>query len=93
MLRRDLENLQWITREHGSGTRVQWEAFLQKSGVESAKTIIFNTNFAVKEAVKNGLGYALLSEHIARQAALANEIEIIEHRMRKNANFFALRWR
>lgn len=90
MLRRDLENLQWITREHGSGTRVQWEAFLQKSGVESAKTIIFNTNFAVKEAVKNGLGYALLSEHIARQAALANEIEIIETQDEEERKFLCL---
>lgn len=78
MQRRDLDNLTWITREQGSGTRVQWERFLKKCGCSPAKTIIFNTNFAVKEAVKNGLGYALLSEHIARQAMLAREIEIIE---------------
>ena len=50
MQRRDLETVTWITREQGSGTRVQWEEFLEKNSVLPAKTIIFNTNFAVKEA-------------------------------------------
>ena len=79
MQRRDLETVTWITREQGSGTRVQWEEFLEKNSVLPAKTIIFNTNFAVKEAVRNDLGYALLSEHIAKQAAAAGEVWRIEN--------------
>lgn len=90
MQRRDLEHVTWITREHGSGTRKQWEGFLDNMDLASDKTIIFNTNFAVKEAVKNGLGYALLSEHIARQAALANEITIIETTESAGRNFVCL---
>ena len=90
MQRRDLETVTWITREQGSGTRVQWENFLEKNNVIPAKTIIFNTNFAVKEAVRNGLGYALLSEHIARQAAAAGEVELIETQESAGRKFVCL---
>ena len=79
MQRRDLETVTWITREQGSGTRVQWE-----------ETIIFNTNFAVKEAVRNDLGYALLSEHIAKQAAAAGEVELIETQEEAGRKFVCL---
>ena len=90
MQRRDLETVTWITREQGSGTRVQWEEFLEKNSVLPAKTIIFNTNFAVKEAVRNDLGYALLSEHIAKQAAAAGEVELIETQEEAGRKFVCL---
>ena len=90
MQRRDLETVTWIPREQGSGTRVQWEEFLEKNSVLPAKTIIFNTNFAVKEAVRNDLGYALLSEHIAKQAAAAGEVELIETQEEAGRKFVCL---
>lgn len=90
MQRRDFGKVTWISRERGSGTRAQLERFLDKSNIEIDKTIVFNTNFAVKEAVKNGLGYALLSEHIAKQALQANEIEIIETQDIIERNFICL---
>ena len=90
MQRRDLETVTWITREQGSGTRVQWEEFLEKNSVLPAKTIIFNTNFAVKEAVRNDLGFALLSEHIAKQAAAAGEVELIETQEEAGRKFVCL---
>lgn len=36
-----------------------------------------NTNFAVKEAVKNGVGVALISEYIAKMAEAGNEVKIL----------------
>ena len=86
MQRRELETVTWITREQGSGTRAQWEEFLEKNSVMPAKTIIFNTNFAVKEAVRNDLGYALLSEHIAKQAAAAGEGRQLKRRRKQDVN-------
>ncbi len=71
----------WIIREEGSASRTQWENFVKSSNITAKrKPIIFNTNFAVKEAVKNNLGQALISEHIARQAEARGEVEI-------NANY------
>ena len=64
--------------------------FLEKNSVLPAKTIIFNTNFAVKEAVRNDLGYALLSEHIAKQAAAAGEVELIETQEEAGRKFVCL---
>ena len=48
-----------------------------------------NTNFAVKEAVKNGVGVALISEYIAKMAEAGNEVKIL-HQAVKGERFFDL---
>ncbi len=72
-----LQECRWVIREEGSASRSQWESFIKNNNIRiNRKPIIFNTNFAVKEAVKNNLGCALISEHIAEQAADKGEVKI-----------------
>ena len=58
----DLRHQVWISREVGSGTQVALHHFLEKNNIEPKRIMTFNSNFAVKEAVKKGLGITLLSE-------------------------------
>lgn len=73
------DDVRWIVREKGSGTRMQWD-FIMGENITKLKysPITMNTNFSVKEAVKNNLGVALISEYIAQIAAANNEVKIIE---------------
>ena len=67
----------WIIREEGSASRAQWENYIKNNNIiVERKPIIFNTNFAVKEAVKNNLGLALISQYIASRAAKRGEVAI-----------------
>lgn len=75
---RSLDQRNWITREKGSGSRREWEQFMLDENLTSAGMMVFSTNFAVKEAVKNNLGLAMVSEVIAQGAAARGEIQIIE---------------
>lgn len=72
-----LEDERWIIRENGSGTRSQWEQLIGNGLTElKFKPLVMNSNFAVKEAVRNNLGVALLSEYIAEEAAKNKEVVI-----------------
>ena len=84
-------SLRWITREEGSASRSQWESFIKNNNIMlKQKPVIFNTNFAVKEAVKNQLGCALISEHIARQAQNSGEVQIAKNYPSDMRNFYCL---
>lgn len=85
------EAQRWVIREEGSASRSQWEEFISKNNIKLfKKPVIFNTNFAVKEAVKNNLGRALISEHIARKACEAGEVKIMEDYPAPVRDFFCL---
>lgn len=72
-----LENERWIIREKGSGTRSQWENLIGSGLTElKFKPLVMNSNFAVKEAVRNNLGIALLSEYIAADAVKKEEVAL-----------------
>lgn len=71
------QQFNWITRESGSGSRKQLEDFLRDNNMAPVQRTIFSTNFAVKEAVKYGLGVSFISEHIAQDAATKGEVSII----------------
>lgn len=73
----DLNNQIWISREEGSGTKEYLELFLKTHKIKPRNTIIFNSNYAVKEAVKNGLGITIISECVVRHAALDHELTIL----------------
>lgn len=84
------ENTRWIIREAGSGSRLQWEYLIGDSLTKFQYTpIVMNTNFAVKEAVKNGVGVALISEYIAKMAEAGNEVKIL-HQAVEGERFFDL---
>lgn len=84
-------SIRWIIREEGSASRSQWEKFMKENHIKTERRpVIFNTNFAVKEAVKNNLGCALISEHIAQMAHSAGEVDISENYPVAMRSFYCL---
>ena len=54
------ENLPFIFREKGSGTRQTMENFIQKSNISVLKKMELTSNEAVKQALLAGLGYSIM---------------------------------
>lgn len=80
----------WIVREKGSGTRMQWEYIIgEKLHNLQDMPLTMNTNFAVKEAVKNNIGIALISEYIAQLAEKNGEVKILRDEI-KGSRYFDL---
>jgi LysR family transcriptional regulator, low CO2-responsive transcriptional regulator len=59
----DLAGETFITREHGSGTRMLMEQFLQKHRIEPKVGMAMDSNETIKQAVMAGLGIAFISQH------------------------------
>lgn len=59
-----LQNQKWITSESGSGLRETLDYFLTDHRIVPRSKIVFNSNLALLQAVKNNLGIALISPHI-----------------------------
>ena len=81
-----LQNQVWISREAGSGTQEYLESFLETHHIKPKNVMVFSSNFAVQEAVKNGLGITLISEYVVEHAAYDKELATIplgKERMRK----------
>ena len=73
----DLNDQIWISREHGSGTREYLKLFLNMHNIKPRNVIVFNSNYAVKEAVKNGIGITIISESVVSHAAFDKELTIL----------------
>lgn len=76
-LLQDLQNQVWISRESGSGTQESLENFLEINAIKPKNKMVFTSNFAVQEAVKNGIGITLISECVVKHAAYDKEIAIL----------------
>ncbi|MGY3603167.1 MULTISPECIES: LysR family transcriptional regulator [unclassified Bradyrhizobium] len=59
----DLAFETFITREHGSGTRLLMEQFFQKHRIEPKVGMAMDSNETIKQAVMAGLGIAFISQH------------------------------
>ncbi|MFH0299268.1 LysR family transcriptional regulator [Bradyrhizobium sp. 31Argb] len=59
----DLAFETFITREHGSGTRMLMEQFFQKHRIEPKVGMAMDSNETIKQAVMAGLGIAFISQH------------------------------
>lgn len=57
----ELDNETWIVREQGSGTREFTDALFETLGINPNRVIAFSSTHAIKEAVRAGLGIALIS--------------------------------
>lgn len=73
----DLNNQIWISREGGSGTQEYLKLFLNMHNITPKNVIVFNSNYAVKEAVKNGIGITIISECVVNHAAFDKELNIL----------------
>lgn len=67
---KQLEDLPFIFREEGSGTRQVMEKFIQKNKIKIKKKIELTSNEAVKQAIIAGLGYSIMP-----LIGIRNEIE------------------
>jgi DNA-binding transcriptional LysR family regulator len=59
----EIENEQFVVREHGSGTRGAIERFFSKYNVKFNTGIEMTSNEAIKQAVEAGLGLGIVSIH------------------------------
>jgi DNA-binding transcriptional LysR family regulator len=69
-INKDFENLPFILREEGSGTRQVMEKFIQENKIKIKKKIELTSNEAVKQAIIAGLGYSIMP-----LIGIRNEIE------------------
>jgi DNA-binding transcriptional LysR family regulator len=74
----ELENQTWISREVGSGTREYLNLFLSTNNINAKNIIVFGSNYAVKEAVKNNLGITFISSLVTENSLKHKEISILK---------------
>lgn len=76
----NIESLQlqrWVTREEGSGLREYLDIFLAQNQITPRTKLVLGSNYAITEAVKNGLGIAMVSEYIAKNVEDVQGVSII----------------
>lgn len=72
------ENIPFVLREKGSGTRVMMEKFFQDRNINIKSRLDLATNEAVKQAVMAGLGASILSNFSMYQEIIDERICIID---------------
>ena len=82
-----LQNQNWVVREEGSGTREYINVFLNSNKIFPKNLMVLGSNYAVKEAVKNGLGITIISNFVASPAAENKELVSIELDKSYNRSF------
>ena len=70
----------FISREVGSGTRLNADEFFHQQGVKISVGLELGNNSAVKEAVAAGLGIALLSRHAIRMELALHRLVVLDVR-------------
>ncbi|GAA0784339.1 LysR substrate-binding domain-containing protein [Hathewaya limosa] len=74
----NFNNEVWISREEGSGTGEYLKMFLGNHNINPKNVMVFGSNLAVKEGVKNNLGITFVSSFVVNQAVKNKEISIID---------------
>ena len=83
----ELQNQIWVSREFGSGTRDYLNNFLSTNNITTKNIIVFGSNFAVKEAVKNNLGITFISSLVTRESVKNKEISLLKTNQKYTRNF------
>ncbi len=89
----ELKETRWIFRESGSGTQAIFEAAITRMGVKSADLDVIlelPSNEAVRAAVEDGAGAAVLSKLAANAALKAGSLVALDFPLPKR-QFFVLR--
>jgi DNA-binding transcriptional LysR family regulator len=71
---RDLEGKAMIMHEHGSALQMAVEKYLDQENVQISKYLEFSNNEAIKRAVAEGDGIALISEKVAAEEIKAGKL-------------------
>lgn len=74
---RDLEGQAMIMHEHGSALQMAVEKFLDEEKVQISRYLEFSNNEAIKRAVAEGDGIALISEKVAGEEIEAGKLKAI----------------
>ena len=83
----ELQNQMWVSREIGSGTREYLNHFLSTNNITAKNIIVFGSNYAVKEAVKNNLGITIISSLVTKASVANKEISILKTNKKYTRNF------
>jgi DNA-binding transcriptional LysR family regulator len=73
----DLEGQAMIMHEHGSALQMAMEKFLEEENIQISKYLEFSNNEAIKRAVAEGDGIALISEKVAREEIEAGKLKAL----------------
>lgn len=77
-LRKDqINQLPWLFREDGSGTRQAMEKFIKKQNLSPNKQMELTSNEAVKQAILAGLGYSIMPLIGIRKELQSSDLSII----------------
>lgn len=76
---RDLETADFIIREPGSGTRIQFEKVTKELGIQWTPTWICHNTQAIKNAVAAGHGVGVLSKLSVRKRLKSGEFKVIPY--------------
>ena len=74
---RDLEGKAMIMHEHGSALQIAAQEFLSQENVQISEYLEFSNNEAIKRAVAEGDGIALISEKVAAEEIKAGKLKAI----------------
>ncbi len=69
-----LAKLPWLTREKGSGTEQYLRSFMESNQIKVSNLIIYNSNYAIKEAVKEGMGITFISQMVINEELASGEL-------------------
>ena len=73
-----LRKQRWITREHGSGLREAVDGFLVAHQIVPKTKLVLSSNYAIKEAVSNGLGISMIPRSLIHQVDTSNSIKVLQ---------------
>lgn len=76
--KKSLDNIPFIFREHGSGTRQIMENLIIKNKIKSKKNIELTSNEAVKQAVIAGIGISIMPAIGIMSELTSGKLKIIE---------------
>jgi len=80
-VRAEFNDLSWIMRERGSGTRAVFEAAMQAAGHDPGTlrvALVLPTNEAVLSAVRSGTSAAALSEMVVAPFVKSGELQVLD---------------
>ena len=75
---KQLNNLQFIMREKGSGTRTAVLDLFTKNKISVNVKLELGSNEAIKQAIAGGLGISVLSEHCLISEGISGELTILD---------------
>ncbi len=73
----DLQEVTWIVREEGSGTREAVDKLFQSLKIEKVKMMEFGSTQIIKESVEAGLGVAFLSQWTVRKELTLQTLTVL----------------